>query len=139
MFSSLGPLLLPRARIFHFGSFLMLSRIALLGFVLGGGSVSIASRCFRGREGSFRSKSSRRCSELTHHYICSFFLFELKGQSFGCAIEAEVVAAGEHKNILWDFLAFYAALRFVRIHLFIYIIYMINIPGGELLSIYLFI
>lgn len=75
-----------------------------------------------GRAGSFHSKSSKQCSKFSHHYICSFFLLELKGQSFGCTIETEVVAAREHENILWDFLAFDAALRFVRIHLLIYMI-----------------
>ena len=117
-----GTLLQPRARTFHFGSFLQILHMAWLVFVLAEWLVSTTSRCFRGRAGSFHSKSSRQCSELSHHYVCSFFLLELKGQSFGCAIETEVVAAREHENILWDFLAFDAALRVVRIHLLIYMI-----------------
>jgi hypothetical protein len=47
-------------------------------------------------------------------YIGSLLLLHFEGEAFGGAVEAEVVAAGQHQDIFRELLAFGARLRLVH-------------------------
>ena len=61
-----------------------------------------------------RSISRRQCSRWRSVYIGRFFLLHFEGESFCSAVKAEVMAAGEHEDIFWEFFAFRAGLRLLH-------------------------
>lgn len=49
-------------------------------------------------------------------YVGSLLLLHLEGEAVGRAVEAEVVAAGQHEDVLGDLVALDATLGLVGVH-----------------------
>ena len=59
-------------------------------------------------------------------YICIFLLLHLESESIGGAVEAQIVAAGEHEDIFGEAAALRARLWIHEVILFIFFYYVRN-------------
>lgn len=83
--------------------------------VVGRGSSFRALRYFQHPEGFFRNRINRRYStQSIKWYVGGFALFHFEVESFGRAVKTEVVAAGEHEDILWEGVTLGAGLWLVH-------------------------